>query len=169
MTATDDSTPTPAGPPSAESPSAGPPVTCPVTVRWRDLDPFGHVNHAVFLSYLELVRTEYFAGRLHINLKPPPFLVARVEIDYLRAVYLGDAVHLTARTVEVGRKSLTMEYDVVAENLPAARARVVLVWMGADGRSVAVPDSVRTVLAEFEGRPEWCPTPALPTAEPPPP
>ena len=31
-------------------------------VRFRDLDPMGHVNNAVFLTYLEQARVAFFAG-----------------------------------------------------------------------------------------------------------
>ena len=35
-------------------------VEVPVTVRWRDIDALGHVNNAVFLTYLETGRDRFF-------------------------------------------------------------------------------------------------------------
>jgi len=35
-----------------------------VEIRWRDLDGFGHVNNAVFLTYLEEARDEFYTGLL---------------------------------------------------------------------------------------------------------
>ena len=35
-------------------------VEVPVTVRWRDFDALGHVNNAVFLTFLETGRDRFF-------------------------------------------------------------------------------------------------------------
>ena len=37
-------------------------VHCPVEVRFRDCDPMGHVNNAVYLTYLELARFAYWSA-----------------------------------------------------------------------------------------------------------
>jgi acyl-CoA thioester hydrolase len=53
----------------------------PVDVRWRDVDALGHVNHAVFLTYLEEGRDAFFKQTFGGE---PDYVVARVEVD-LRA------------------------------------------------------------------------------------
>jgi acyl-CoA thioester hydrolase len=53
----------------------------PVQVRWRDTDALGHVNHAVFLTYLEEGRDAFYAQALGCD---PVYVVARLEVD-LRA------------------------------------------------------------------------------------
>src|SRR2546423_5203529 len=52
-----------------------------VDVRWRDVDALGHVNHAVFLTYLEEGRDAFFAQTLASD---PIYVVVRLEVD-LRA------------------------------------------------------------------------------------
>ncbi|MGH3201311.1 MAG: acyl-CoA thioesterase [Streptosporangiaceae bacterium] len=49
-----------------------------VPVRWRDTDAQGHVNHAVFLTYLEEARDAFFE---HVIGADPSYVVARVEVD----------------------------------------------------------------------------------------
>ena len=49
-----------------------------VDVRWRDTDALGHVNHAVFLTYLEEGRDAFFVQTLGGE---PDYVVARIEID----------------------------------------------------------------------------------------
>ena len=51
----------------------------PVDVRWRDVDALGHVNHAVFLTYLEEGRDAFFTRALG----DPIYVVARLEIDLM--------------------------------------------------------------------------------------
>lgn len=56
---------------------------CPVVVRFRDCDPMGHVNNAVYLTYLEVARFAYWQdvadGR---NAADAGVIMARAEIDY---------------------------------------------------------------------------------------
>ena len=52
-----------------------------VPVRWRDTDAQGHVNHAVFLTYLEEGRDAFYAQVIGAE---PSYVVVRIEVD-LRA------------------------------------------------------------------------------------
>ena len=59
-----------------------------IEVRFRDCDPLGHVNNAVYLTYLEQARLFYwrsmwgFGGAAAAAL--PGVIMARAEIDYKR-------------------------------------------------------------------------------------
>src|SRR5260221_14627151 len=52
-----------------------------VDVRWRDTDALGHVNHVVFLTYLEEGRDAFYSQIIGSD---PVYVVVRLEID-LRA------------------------------------------------------------------------------------
>jgi acyl-CoA thioester hydrolase len=102
-----------------------------VDVRWRDVDALGHVNHAVFLTYLEEGRDAYY-DRLVGDLA---YVVARIELD-LRA-----EVRLTHRRVTVrieaerlGRTSLTTREQLLTADGVAAVARVITVRWDASAR-----------------------------------
>ena len=89
----------------------------PVEVRFRDLDSLGHVNNAVYLTYLEVGRIAYIARLGLTDPVRPRLLVARIEVDYRRPVHLGEALTVAVRTAEVGRKSFTLAYEVLALSL----------------------------------------------------
>ncbi len=82
-----------------------------LNVRYRDLDTLGHVNNAVYLSYIEHARVvmfdEYYRkyGNFH-------FVIRRVEIDYLKPLYLLDEVEIYAWVSHIGRSSFTIEYEI---------------------------------------------------------
>lgn len=101
----------------------GYPFSCPIQVRWRDLDALGHVNNATFASYLEMARTaawiELFGDRGAIDI---PFFVMRLEIDYRRPVALDDEVLVWLRVGELRGASLVFEYVVEAGGEVAAVA-----------------------------------------------
>lgn len=97
-----------------------------VDVRWRDADSLGHVNHAVFLTYLEEGRDAFYTRALGSD---PSYVVVRLELD-LRAEVRLAARRVTVR-VEVeslGTTSLTTrETIVLPSGEVAADARVVTV------------------------------------------
>jgi acyl-CoA thioester hydrolase len=98
----------------------------PVDVRWRDVDALGHVNHAVFLTYLEEGRDAFFQQAFGGE---PDYVVARVEVD-LRAEVRYPERRVTVRLAveHLGTTSLTTRETILTPSEEiAAQARVVTV------------------------------------------
>jgi len=98
----------------------------PVHVRWRDTDAQGHVNHAVFLTYLEEGRDAFYAQVLGSD---PSYVVVRLEVD-LRAEVRHPDQEVTVRIAaeRLGTTSLiTREAILTPSGEVAAEARVVTV------------------------------------------
>jgi acyl-CoA thioester hydrolase len=100
-----------------------------IEVRWRDLDAFNHVNHVVFLTYLEEVRDEWLGRVLDDPALVWGYVIARVEIDYRRELTLEDDVIVARCSLErLGTKSVTTSESVVTRSGElAAEAKAVLV------------------------------------------
>jgi acyl-CoA thioester hydrolase len=100
-----------------------------IEIRWRDLDVYGHVNHVVFLTYLEEARDEWLGRALGDPAKIWDYVVARVAIDYKRELSLeDDIVVATCRLESIGRSSLRTHEEVVTrDGEKAAVAEAVLV------------------------------------------
>jgi len=98
----------------------------PVDVRWRDVDALDHVNHAVFLTYLEEGRDAFYTQVLGSD---PVYVVARLEVDLLAEVRYPDRrVTVRIEVERLGTTSLTTRETVVTPaGEVAARARVVTV------------------------------------------
>jgi acyl-CoA thioester hydrolase len=97
-------------------------------VRFRDLDPMGHVNNAVFLTYLEQARVAFFADAgAATGLQDMNMIVARVEIDFKAPVRLGDEVEIAIRASRFGTKSFDLEYELRVEGELIAQAKSVQV------------------------------------------
>jgi len=104
-----------------------------VPVRWADTDALGHVNHAVFLTYLEEGRDAFYGRVIGAELS---YVVVRLEVD-LRAEVRHPDGHVTVRIAveRLGTASLTTTETVLsAAGEIAAQARVVTVRWDADGR-----------------------------------
>jgi len=114
-----------------------------VHVRWRDTDAQGHVNHAVFLTYLEEGRDAFYAQVLGTE---PSYVVARVEVD-LRAEVRHPDQRVTVRiqAERLGTTSLTTRETILT---PAgdvvAEARVVTVrWDPGQRQSIPFSETER--------------------------
>ena len=96
-----------------------------VRVRWSDSDALGHVNHAVFLTYLEEGRDAFYLQVLG----DPNYVVVRIEMDLRAEVRHGDQqVSVQIQAERLGRTSLTTrELILTAAGEVAAEARVVTV------------------------------------------
>ena len=132
-----------------------------IEVRFRDCDAMGHVNNAVYLTYLEQARFAHWranglAGRT-LDSAPadgggaaaiPGVIVARVEIDYRQAARHGDVLRVHVGVAAIGRTSFTYEYEIVdAADALIATARTVIVRFdyGA-GRPVPISDEIKQAL-----------------------
>jgi acyl-CoA thioester hydrolase len=104
-----------------------------VDVRWRDADALGHVNHAVFLTYLEEGRDAFFVQTLRSD---PSYVVVRLEVDLRAEVRLSDQrVTVRVDVESVGTTSITTREAIfVPSGEVAAEARVVTVRWDPDNR-----------------------------------
>src|ERR1700691_1012877 len=108
----------------------------PVSVRWRDTDALGHVNHAVFLTYLEEGRDAFFAQTFGGG---PDYVVARIEVDLRAEVrYPERRVTVRLEVERLGTTSLTTRETILTSSgQAAAQARVVTVrWDAARRKPV---------------------------------
>jgi acyl-CoA thioester hydrolase len=111
-------------------------------VRFRDCDPMGHVNNAVYSTYLEQARIGIL-GDLE------PFILARVEIDFRAELHAGEQIEVRSRCSHVGTKSFELEHELWAGDRLVADAKSVLVGYDYEaGASVPLTENHRRRLAQ---------------------
>jgi acyl-CoA thioester hydrolase len=118
-------------------------------VRFRDLDAMGHVNNAVFLTYIESARVAYLQDLgAAATLQEMSIIVARIEIDFRAPVGFGDEVQIAVHASRFGAKSFDLEYVLRVGDTVVAEAKSVLVsYDYSKGEAVALPDEWREKLA----------------------
>lgn len=124
-------------------------------VRSYEMDALGHVNHAVYLNYFEQARYDALeaAGYTREDLLSRGWgvHVVRVEVDYRRECRQGDRLRIVTRAAEVRNSSATIvqelrRVDDGPEAEPAVTARVVIVWIGENGKPMRIPGPARAAL-----------------------
>lgn len=121
-----------------------------VDVRFRDCDPLGHVNNAVYLTYLEAARFAWWRGVFGPDgLRQYGFIIARVEIDYRKPALPGDRLVIRMRVEAIGRSSFTVAYEIVdarTRSLIAEARSVQVAFDYQQGKSVPISDALRARL-----------------------
>jgi acyl-CoA thioester hydrolase len=122
-------------------------------VRFRDCDPMGHVNNAVYLTYLEQTRFAHWRsvwGRGAPQLPPgmPGVILARIECDYRRPASYGEMLEIRLRVASIGRTSFRYEYEMVDQHgrLVLEAKTVQVMYDYTEGRPVPIPREIRAAL-----------------------
>ncbi len=134
-------------------------ITHRLTVRFRDCDPLGHVNNAVYLTYLEQARFNLWRAQFGFVARAAGeggrrgvgFILAKAEVDFTAQARYGDELEVRLGLDSVRRSSFTYVYEIVnvATQQVIAKARTVQVRFDYDAQQpVAVDDALREMLAQ---------------------
>jgi acyl-CoA thioester hydrolase len=125
----------------------------PYRVIFRDIDSFGHVNNAVYLTYFELARTElWFAITGGSNPFDISFIVARAEVDF-RGQLGMDAIEIRVKIAEMRSTSFDFLYEIRKTDglaLAAAGKVVVVLFDWEKNAKVPIGDDLRRKIREFQ-------------------
>lgn len=123
-------------------------IRVPLSVRWRDLDAFNHVNNSKYLSYLEEARLRWMMTLTGMGLEDTVApVVAASNLNYRRPIGWPAEVIVELFVERVGTTSVTVGHRIV----DTADARtvycdgnVVMVWIDRQtGSASPLPDAVR--------------------------
>ncbi len=125
-------------------------------VRGYELDSFGHVNHGVYVSYLEHARWQLL---LESGITLETFnrwktwpVISHVDIDYLRPTYLGDELEIHTTHLDHGKTWIVFHQVILKAGTPVLRANVKVVTVNEAGRPTNLPDIMsRCWQADYPG------------------
>lgn len=123
--------------------------TAHISVRWGDMDSYGHVNNIIYMQYLEEARIAWFK-QIGVPMSNVPFgpVVLQTQHTYLKPVVHPATVVVELRAGAAGRNSLVIEHRLTTSEDPHTlygEGYCKLVWIDyQSGRSVALPEHVRT-------------------------
>jgi acyl-CoA thioester hydrolase len=118
--------------------------TNPQFVRWDDIDAFGHVNNAKYLTYIQEAR---FLWSPLLEM-----VVAKAEVDYLEPIYEGGRFYdITLWVEQIGNSSFTLGYEVIGDNgVVHAKVKTVQVAVSMETKkSRPLTDSEREFLKQY--------------------
>jgi acyl-CoA thioester hydrolase len=146
-----------------------PPGLTRLEIRYGDLDPYGHVNNAVYLEFFEKIRICYWRSIADLvgideleagDVPGARYVIAETTVRFKTPVFFEDDLHGAARMRTVGNRSYTMDFELrtgeaFESGSLAAEGSAAHVFF--DPLQSAVqprPDWFLLAVAKLEGRPE---------------
>lgn len=124
--------------------------------RFRDTDAMGHINNAVYVTYLEVARQEYWRRLSGTkNYGSVPFILAHVTIDFRAEALVNEVLVLKCRCEWAGGKSFAFRYEIrerESNRLVIEASTVQVCYDYGTKQSMAMPIELRRALEAFEGR-----------------
>ncbi len=127
-----------------------------VDVRFADIDMFGHVNNAIYLTYIESARVAYYTAVTGIP-EPHDFgmTVASAKLDFHKPAFYGQSLKVYTRIGRIGNKSWTLEHelrDAATEDLICSGSTVNVFYDYKSGKSQPIPPDIISKMESFEQR-----------------
>lgn len=125
--------------------------TAEIPVRFRDIDPMNHVNNALYVTYVEQARAEYYEDVVGTTLGEADTVLVHLTMDYLEPIDLGDVVTVSMRTDSLGESSIPMAYELRVNETVVATAETVQVTIDrATGDAEPIPNDWRERIETYE-------------------
>lgn len=124
-----------------------------VQTRYSDMDMLGHANNAVYLTYIELARLEYFKAVSRQRWDEVALVLAHASMDFKRPILPYDQPVVHLRTVRIGNSSLTMENVITDTPRDQLFFTATMVMVAIDlktGQPVPIPEVEKQKMIDYE-------------------
>jgi acyl-CoA thioester hydrolase len=126
-----------------------------IVPRFRDTDAMGHINNAVYVTYLEVARQIYWA-RLdaHSDYRRVPFILAHVSIDFRSEALVSEVLEAGIRLAWIGNRSFSFAYRIweKTSGRTVTEASTVQVCYDYGAKNtMPMPEELRRAFESFEG------------------
>jgi acyl-CoA thioester hydrolase len=132
------------------------PYSVTIEVAFRDLDAMGHVNNAVYFSYMETARIKFLVDLLAVQgLHEMPVIMAEATCAFKAPAFFGEQLTVGVGVSRFGSKSFDMTYRIDAGDgrLIALGKTVQVMYDYAAARTLAVPEDFKAKVRVFQG--DW--------------
>jgi acyl-CoA thioester hydrolase len=124
-----------------------------IQVRWGELDPYNHVNHAVYSSYLEHARIAALAtadsGMDALTASGYQIVVTRSDVSFRASATAGDELVITTRVEKVKGARIVWQQRIERGDDLVVEAEIHAACLGATGRPARIPQNLRRALTSL--------------------
>ena len=126
-----------------------------VPLRFTDFDSFGRANNAVYLTYFEIARANYWREVIHWDWTKLGIIVANAEITFVKPILMNDEIYAYVRTSDVGHTSFVVKYVLTrvvngTEEICTTGSTVCVCFDYNSDKKATIPDYQRAKMLEFE-------------------
>ena len=124
-------------------------------VRFYELDPYGHVNHSVYVQYFEAARVEWLEAVGHplekLQASGVQIVVTELNTKYLGSAGPSDRLTVRSELVDLRRASMTFRQQIWAGDRLLVEQTIKAATTNLDGRPVRVPERLGKALGDAGG------------------
>ena len=129
--------------------------SCPIQVRFTDIDQMAHVTNSIYLAYCDIARIGYFTDVLgeQIGQSDESLVIASVTVDFLKPIFLYEKINVLTKTIRIGNKSLQMLQQIVNPETDEVKADVLSVVSGFNyvaQESMIIPERWKKSIADYD-------------------
>ncbi|MEO5910307.1 MAG: thioesterase family protein [Pelobium sp.] len=127
-----------------------------IPIRFSDMDMFGHANNAVYLTYFEQARSNYWKEIINWDWKKTGVIIAKAEIDYVKPILNDEKIFAYVKTSRLGNSSWDIEYVLVCmedDGTETLRTKGKTVQVAIDYESkkpTPIPKSERDLMKSYD-------------------
>lgn len=126
-----------------------------IETRFADFDMMGHVNNAVYFTYMEIARTKYWKQAISWDWEKTGVVIAQASLDYIIPVFLKDKITMYVRTARIGNSSFELEYVLVKrengkEQICTRGKSVCVAFDYSTKMPMPIPETEKTKMMTFE-------------------
>lgn len=127
-----------------------------IKVRGYHADFYGHVNNARYLEFFEEDRWAHLESTIDLMewaAKGQVFLVVNINVNYRKAVGVGEIVNVSTEIEKIGRKSAVLLQKIILKRTGevAADAKITFVITDRSGRAMTLEGEVREQIERLGG------------------
>jgi acyl-CoA thioester hydrolase len=126
-----------------------------IPIRFADIDAFGHVNNAIYLTYFEIARSVYWKEIIQWDWSSIGIIIRRSQIDYIKPLVLTDQIYAYVKTSRIGVSSFDIDYIIVKtengrEEICTTGRTQCVTYDYSSNKSAPIPPYQRMKMKEFE-------------------
>lgn len=133
---------------------------CDLTVRFCELDPYGHVNHSRYVQYFEAGRVEALAAvgmgldRL-VDELGLTMVVTEIRTKFVRSAHLGQVLAIESGLTDVGRVRASWRQRALHDGELVAQQDMTSGCLSVDGRPTRFPADMVEALEPYRVPVDW--------------
>lgn len=128
----------------------------PIQLRFNDVDKFGHVNNAVYFSFYDLGKTDYFSSVCPgVDWEKDGIVVVHIEADFLTQIFASDHIAVQTAVIEIGKKSFRLMQrviDIDTGEVKCIGTSVMVAFDLENHQSKPLTEEWIEAICKFEGR-----------------
>lgn len=126
-----------------------------IKVRGYHADFYGHVNNARYLEFFEEDRWAQLESRIDLRKwteKGLIFLVVNINVNYRRAVPVGETLIVTTKLEKIGNRSVVFKQEIFFKESREVAADALITFVIADrsGRAMTMDGEVRAEIEKLQ-------------------